>query len=54
MLALRKSHIKDLLKGIELPVSGTKPDLRDRLEEALKKNGLSYERLVAFLDSVAP
>jgi hypothetical protein len=54
VLALRKSHIKDLLKGIELPVSGTKPDLRDRLEEALKKDGLSYERLVEFLDSVAP
>lgn len=54
VLALRKSHIKDLLKGAELPMAGTKPDLRERLEEAVKKGRLKYERLVEFLDVVAP
>lgn len=54
VLALRKSHIQDFLKRVDLPVSGTKPDLRSRLQEALKDNGLAYERLVDFLDSVAP
>lgn len=54
VLALRKSQIQDFLKRIDLPVSGTKPDLRERLQEALKNGGLGYERLVDFLDSVAP
>lgn len=54
VLALRKSHIKELLKRAELPMAGTKPDLRERLEEALKKGRLTHERLVEFLDSVAP
>lgn len=54
VLALRKSHIRDFLKLVELPVSGTKPDLRERLQEALKNGGLALERLVAFLDTVAP
>ena len=54
VLALRKSHIRDFLKLVELPVSGTKPDLRERLQEALKNGGLALEQLVAFLDTVAP
>lgn len=54
VLALRKSHIKELLKGAELPMAGTKPDLRSRLEDALKKGRFKYERLVEFLDVVAP
>lgn len=54
ILALRKSHIQGFLKQVELPKSGTKKDLRERLQEALDGGALTYERLVDFLDSVAP
>jgi len=54
VLALRKSHIRNLLKWVDLPVSGTKPELRSRLQEALTEGQFTYERLVDFLDSVAP
>lgn len=54
VLALRKSHIQDFLKRIELPRSGTKPDLRERLQEALDEGRFTYEKVVDFLDSVAP
>lgn len=54
VLALRKSHIQDFLTHVELPKSGTKEDLRERLQEALDGGDLTYERLVDFLDSVAP
>lgn len=54
VLAHRKSHIQDFLKQVELPKTGTKPDLRERLQKALDEGGLTYERLVDFLDSVAP
>ena len=54
VLALRKSHIRDFLSQVELPLSGTKEDLRERLQEALDGGDLTYERLVDLLDSVAP
>jgi hypothetical protein len=54
VLALRKSHIQDFLTQVELPKSGTKQDLRERLQEALDGGDLTYERLVDSLDSVAP
>jgi hypothetical protein len=54
VLALRKSHIQGFLKQAELPKSGTKEDLRERLQEALDGGDLTYERLVDFLDSVSP
>jgi hypothetical protein len=54
VLALRKSHVQDFLKQVELPKSGTKQDLRERVQEALDGGDLTYERLVDFLDSVAP
>jgi hypothetical protein len=54
ILALRKSHIQGFLKQVELPKSGTKEDLRERLQDALDGGELTYERLVDFLDSVAP
>lgn len=54
VLALRKSHVREFLKGVELPVSGTKATLRSRLQEELKKGGVTLDRLVEFLDSVAP
>jgi hypothetical protein len=54
VIALRKSHIQVFLKQVELPKSGTKEDLRDRLQEALDGGDLTYAQLVDFLDSVAP
>lgn len=54
VLAMRKSNIRDFLKQVELPKSGTKDDLRERLQEALDDGRLAYERLVEFLDSMAP
>ena len=54
VFALRKSHIKDFLKRADLPVSGTKPELRSKLREALDNGTLAYEQLVDYLDSVAP
>lgn len=54
VLALRKSKIQEFLSRAELRKSGTKPDLRSRLEEGLKEGTFTYERLVEFLDSVAP
>jgi len=54
VLALRKSHVQDFLIQAELPKSGTKHSLRERLQEALDGGGLTHDRLVDFLDSVAP
>jgi len=54
VLALRKSHIQGFLRQIELATYGAKSDLRERLQEALDDGRLTYERMVEFLDSVAP
>ena len=54
VLALKKSHIQDFLRQVELPKSGTKVDLRERLQEAIHEGAITYEQLVDFLDSVAP
>src|SRR5438128_3444089 len=40
VLALRKSRIQEFLKGVELSRSGTKEDLRERLQEALDRGDL--------------
>lgn len=54
VLSLRKSHIQDFMKRVELPKSGAKSDLRERLQDALDEGHITYEQLVDFLDSVAP
>ena len=54
VLALKKTHIQDFLAGAKLRRSGTKSDLRDRIQEALDDGSLTYEQLVSFLDSVSP
>ena len=54
VLALKKPQIQDFLKGVELPKSGTKPALRERLQGALDAGDATYEQVVDFLDSVAP
>ena len=54
VLDLRKSHIQEFLARAELPKSGTKSDLRDRIQEALDEGHLTYEQLVDLLDTAAP
>jgi hypothetical protein len=54
VLALKKAHIQDFLGRVELPKSGTKPDLRERLQEALDEGRIAYAQVVEFLDSVIP
>lgn len=54
VLALKKTHVQGFLKRVELPRSGTKTDLRERLQEALNGGQITYEDLVGFLDTVAP
>lgn len=54
VLGLKKTYIQDFLRQAELPRSGTKPDLRERLQEALDEGRLTYEQVVDFLDTVAP
>ena len=54
VLALKKTYIQEFLRRIELPKSGTKPNLRERLQESLGEGRLTYEQVVDFLDSVAP
>jgi len=54
LLALKKAQIQDFLTRVELPKSGTKRELRERLQEALDEGRLAYEQVVDFLDSVVP
>ena len=49
ILALRKSHIKKFLEQHELQKSGTKPDLRERIQDAIKEGQLTLEKIVEFL-----
>lgn len=54
LLALKKTHIQDFFRGIELPRSGTKAELRESLQEALNEGHVTHEQVVDFLDAVAP
>jgi hypothetical protein len=55
VLALKKSHIQNFLREVDLTgYSGTKEDLRARIQKALNDGEITYARLVDFLDSVAP
>ena len=54
ILALKKAKIQELLERVELPKSGTKPDLRKRLQEALDEGRIGIGSLVSYLDSIAP
>jgi hypothetical protein len=55
VLALRKSHIQDFLKEVDVSgYSGTKEDLRERIQEALDEGELTCPQLVDLLDSVVP
>jgi hypothetical protein len=54
LLALKKAQIGDLLASVGLAKSGTKHDLRERIEGALEDRTLSLTQIVQFLDSVIP
>jgi len=54
LLSLKKVHVQDFFRAVNLPTSGSKSDLRERLQEALDAGEVSYERAVDFLDSIAP
>lgn len=55
VLALRKSHVQDFLRDAELSGhSGTKENLRARIQKALDDGEITYSQLVDFLDSVVP
>ncbi|MCK4873634.1 MAG: hypothetical protein KAS72_13005 [Phycisphaerales bacterium] len=54
LLALKKPQIQDFLAQIELPKSGTKAEIRDRIDEALRDGAIPPDRFVRFLDEVTP
>jgi hypothetical protein len=53
-LKLRKDEIQKFLREQDLPVSGTKPILRQRVEEKLAAKAISYGDLVDLVDRVEP
>jgi hypothetical protein len=54
LLALKKPQIQAFLEANDLPKSGTKHSLRERVEEALDDGTLTYSAIVECLDVVAP
>lgn len=54
LIALNKPEIKKFLYNYNIPVSGTKSDLYDRIEDALNGHELSYASLVDYIDTVEP
>ncbi len=54
LIALKKPLIAKFLEEHELPKSGTKSELRERVEDALENGNLQYSDLVSYIDSVAP
>lgn len=54
LLALKKTQIRDFLGGNGLSRSGTKEEIRGRIEESLADGSLAFSQLVLFLDEVIP
>jgi hypothetical protein len=54
LLALKKSQIGGFLAQVNLPRSGTKEQIRDRIETSLASKSLLLGRVVEFLDEVIP
>jgi hypothetical protein len=54
LLALNKTQIRSFLKRHRLPMSGTKENIRSRIEDALQDERLTLTHLVEFLDEVVP
>jgi len=53
-MELKGDLIREFLRTQNIAISGTKPELRKRIEEALDEGELHYEDLVNFLDSIVP
>jgi len=54
LLALKKALIGEFLKRCKLPKSGTKEQIRERIEGALEDGTVSLSQIVHFLDEVIP
>lgn len=54
LLALKKPQIGEFLSRNELPKSGTKKELRARIEESLVSGSLTLSAIVQYLDEVIP
>lgn len=54
LLALKKTQISEFLSMNELPRSGTKEELRERIEAAIQAGSLTLAGIVQFLDGVIP
>jgi hypothetical protein len=54
LLALKKTQIREFLLRHELLRSGTKEEIRGRIEEAIDSDDLSFSDVVSFLDEVIP
>lgn len=54
LLTLKKKQIQEFFASVGLARSGTKVELRERIEEAVEDGSLSLPQIVEFLDSVIP
>jgi len=52
--ALTIPELKALIRPHGIPVSGTKTELLDRIEDALRAGNLSYANIVDYLDAISP
>lgn len=54
LLALKKTQIGQFLGNNGLPKSGTKEQIRERIEQALSDKTISLSQIIQFLDEVIP
>jgi hypothetical protein len=54
LLGLRVDRVRDFMDTAGLPRSGTKAELRERVDEALLSDAVSLNTLIDFLDRVEP
>ena len=54
LMALRTSYIREFLEQHDLPKSGKKEELRERVVEALDDGDLTYPDLVRWIDQIEP
>lgn len=54
LLALKRPQIGDFLARVDLTKTGTKEQVRARIEKALDNDAISLPRIVQFLDEVIP
>jgi hypothetical protein len=54
LMALKGDLIRKFLASRDIPASGTKPELRERIEQCLNEGELNYKDIVNFIDTLAP